>query len=129
MSWGGGGVLLTMPGYPPAPESFSVSLYNIVAQTTSVFTGQQQIYDWQNSYLVAEISMPAMIYTDAQAWTAWLKSLVGPVNVFQFSAAFMAAYPNDFPGSVYWRLTQNTSKWSVTRERVYGISFNCRQAI
>jgi hypothetical protein len=119
------GAQITMPGVPAAPESIDLFQVNLVSGTVSPFTGAQQIFDWQANYMRASVSMPAMPYAIAQSWVAFLKSLTGIVNYFQFSAAFDAKYPNDLQGQ-YWRLENNLVKWSITRERVYSIQFNCR---
>ena len=75
--------IVTMPAAPAAPASMEFSLVNKVAISLSPFTGQQQVYDWQASYLEASISMPPLTHVQAQAWIAFLMLLRGQANVFQ----------------------------------------------
>lgn len=118
----------TIPSSPPAPASIEFSVVDIVSGNVSPFTGQMQIYDWNANYMEASVTLPPLPYTDGQQWVTFLRSLKGIAGVFQFSAAFMAAYPNDI-GTRYWRLKSNLRKWSVTKDRYYGIQFDCREAI
>ncbi len=76
----------------------------------------------------ASISMPAMIFTTAQPWVVFLRALKGQVSVFQLTADFMAAYPGDI-GTRYWRLKSNTAKWSISKDRVYGLAFDVREVL
>ena len=121
-----GSPIVTIPGYPPAPQSIEFGQFDIAGETTSPFTGQQQIQDWQANYMTLRVNLPPMVYTYGQEWVAFLRSLKGVVGVFQFTAAFMAAYPNDL-GSRYWKLTSNQRNWTVSKDRVYLISFECRE--
>lgn len=118
--------VVTIPSYPPAPSSFEINEVNIVGVSTSPFTGQQQTFDWNAEWSEASITMPAMKYADAQNWVTFLKALKGTLCVFQFGSAFGAAYPEI--GSRYWRLKGNSRKWSVTKDRVYSIQFEIREA-
>jgi hypothetical protein len=128
MSTYNGWNIVTIPTFPPAPQSIEFEQFDIVADTTSPFTGQQQIQDWNANYMSLRVNLPVLIYANAQPWVAFFRSLKGKAGVFQFTAAFMAAYPNDL-GSRYWRLKSNSRQWTVSKDRVYLISFECREAI
>src|SRR5258708_32384518 len=54
-----------------------------VAVSISPFTGQQQVQDWQASWLEASVSMPALTHAQAQEWIAFLMSLRGQAKGFQ----------------------------------------------
>ena len=123
-----GWTIVTIPGSPPAPASIELSVVNIVSGNQSPFTGQMQIYDWNASYMKASVAMPPLAPDEAQTWVAFLRSLKGIAGVFQFSAEFMAAYPNDV-GTRYWRLMDNTVRWSINPSRYYGVQFECREAL
>ncbi len=120
--------VITIPSSPPAPSSIEFVQIDIVALSKSSFTGQQQVQDWQASYMEASVSLPPL--TDAQAieWIAFLRDLKGVANVFQFTAEFAAAYP-DSVGDRYWRLKSNQRKWSITEARLYGIQFDIMEAL
>ena len=119
--------VITIPSFPPAPQSIEFDQTDFVAMTISPFTGQQQIQDWQANIMGLRVIMPPMTYTTAQPWIAFLRSLVGMANTFQFSSAFTAAYANDLGGR-FWRLKSNDRKWVVSKDRVYLITFECREA-
>lgn len=123
-----GWTVVSVPAYPPAPASIDLSVVEIVSGNVSPFTGQMQVYDWNASYMEASVVMPPLRNADGQNWVAFLRSLKGIASVFQFTAAFMAAYPNDV-GTRYWRLKSNTAKWSIDDNRHYRIQFDIREAI
>jgi hypothetical protein len=100
----------------------------------SPFTGAQQVLDWNASWLEASVQMPSMVLADANNWIAWLHLLRGPVNTFQFSSAFVAAYPYFMEGgspmtALSWRLKSNSVKYSLTHQRVMGLQFECLQVV
>lgn len=117
-----------MPTDPPAPASIDLTVVNIVSGSTSPFTGQMQVFDWNASYMKATVVMPPLPYATAQTWVAFLRSLKGISGVFQFSAAFRAAYGNDV-GDRYWRMIDNSLKWSIAPDRYYRVQFECREAL
>lgn len=131
MSTYNGWNVIVMPGTPPAPASFEMAWVDIAGANTSPFNGQQQVQYWSGPWQEGSVSMPPMIYAIGQEWIAFLQNLQGINNVFQFSAAFQAAYPNEFniSGAKYYRLKSNVRKWSVSNQRVYGISFEFRTAL
>lgn len=129
MSTYNGWTIVTLPAFPPAPQAMEIGIVSIVSGNTSPFTGQQQIYDWQAQYLTARVTMPPMNYANFQNWIAFLKSLDGSANVFQFTSAFQAAYPNDVGAGVYWRLKENTVTYNLDIGKIYRVSFEIRQAI
>ena len=117
-----------MPGTPSAPQSIEFSVVNIVSGNTSPFTGQMQTYDWNANYMEANVTLPPLHDAVAQEWIVFFRALKGISGVFQFSAAFMAAYPTSL-GTRYWRMKSNVQKWSINENRFYGVSFEIREAI
>jgi hypothetical protein len=75
--------ILSMPSDPSAPATIDFSATDIVALSTSVFTGNQQIQDWQQGWLEASVSMPPLTHPQAQQWIAFMLGLRGQANVFQ----------------------------------------------
>jgi len=120
--------IITIPAYPPAPQSIEVTAIDVVGQNVSPFTGQQQVYDWNASWLEASVTMPPMTDATAQAWVQFLKDLKGVANVFQFTAGFQAAFPLSIPNGWYWSLKSNERKWSITKAAIYGMQFDIRRA-
>lgn len=51
-----------MPATPSAPATVEFTAMDTVAVSTSPFTGQQQVQDWQASWLEASVSMPALTH-------------------------------------------------------------------
>jgi hypothetical protein len=105
-----------------------------VAMTVSPFTGQQQIVNWNSTWMEASVTMPPMVTSDAQNWVAFLRNLKGTAGCFQFSAAFVAAYPwllnpNLISGGIYWALKAPARKWSLTHQRVFGFQFDILQVL
>ena len=77
-----------------------------------------------------------MVQSVAQPWVAFLESLNGIANVFQCGSALCAKYPESLmygspPATPrYWRLkTGQPVKWSIRKASIYGITFECREAI
>jgi hypothetical protein len=75
--------IIVMPGAPAAPSTIEYTAQDIVAVSISPFTGQQQVQDWQASFMEASVSLPALTNGQAQAWIAFLMALRGQANVFQ----------------------------------------------
>jgi hypothetical protein len=75
--------IVPMPATPSAPATVEFTAMDTVAVSVSPFTGQQQVQDWQASWLEASISMPALTHAQAQQWIAFLMSLRGQAKVFQ----------------------------------------------
>lgn len=119
--------IIDIPLYPPAPASIDFNQVTFAAANVSPFTGQQQVQDWNATLMEVSVSMPPMTQANAVAWVAFLRALKGVVNVFQFTSAFMAAYPE--LGSRYWRLKSNTAGWTVANTRLYGVTFEIREAV
>ena len=136
MSYGGGGTDQSSL-YPasPWPASLEVMTNHIAAANVNPFTGQQQIQDWQANYMEISVSLPAMSQAQAQNWIAFLKALNGPVNVFAFPSgtnSIGAKYSESLMNGAsarYWRLKSNQVKWTIRRGSVYGLTFECREAI
>ena len=79
-----GWTLVTLPNEPAAPATVDFSAYDMIAASTNPFTGQQQFYDWGAAVLEASVSMPPLTHVQAQNWIAFMLSLKGTANVFQF---------------------------------------------
>lgn len=120
--------VITMPTDPAAPASIEFSVIDVVAVSKSPFTGQQQVQDWGSTFMEANVSLPPLTATQAEDWITFLRDLKGMANVFQFGAAFAAAYSSSI-GSRYWRLKSNQRKWSVGEARVFGIQFEVMEAL
>jgi hypothetical protein len=75
--------IIPMPATPSAPATVEFTAMDTVAVSISPFTGQQQVQDWQASWLEASVSMPALRHAQAQEWIAFLMSLRGQAKVFQ----------------------------------------------
>jgi hypothetical protein len=132
--------VISIPSYPPAPDSLEISIVNPTAMTRSPFSGAQQIFNWavvaggQSFWLEATITLPILIDSDAENWFAFLTLLKGPTNTFQFTSAFVSAYPWLLQGgspitSLFWRLKSGTMKMSLSHQRVFGLNFDCLQAL
>jgi hypothetical protein len=83
--------IIPMPTVHSAPATIEFTAQDTVAVSISPFTGQQQIQDWQASYLEASISMPPLTHPQARDWIAFLMSLRGQANVFQFGDPLAAS--------------------------------------
>lgn len=124
MSW----PVVVMPS-EPAPKSIEPTIKNIAGASMNPFTGQQQIYDWQSSYMVLKISMPPMDPTTGAVWIAFLESCKGIVSVFQIAnTTFAAQIPAGAWNNGYWRMNSNDQTWSVNEGLVVGMSFEIRTA-
>lgn len=76
--------IVSLPAFPPAPKSIEWSLSDTVAASRSPFSLQQQVYNWQASILRASVSYQPMNNAQALPWVAFLMSLQGISNIFQF---------------------------------------------
>ena len=84
--------IISMPATPAAPATIEFTATDTVAVSISPFTGQQQVQDWQASYMEASVSMPALTHAQAQEWIAFLMALRGQAKVFQLGDP-LAAIP------------------------------------
>jgi hypothetical protein len=75
--------IISAPTDPPAPASVEFTAEDTVSVSVSPFTGQQQVQDWQASFLEASVSLPPLTHVQAQQWIAFMLSLRGQANVFQ----------------------------------------------
>ena len=78
-----GWTIVTLPTDPPAPSSIDFTLQDLVATVDNPFTGQQQLQDWQASFIEWSVSMPPLTRAQAPSWIAFLMSTRGSLNVFQ----------------------------------------------
>ena len=77
-NWG-----ITQAPSAPAAKSIDWKATEVVAASTSPFSGQQQIQDWGTAWLEATVTMPPLTHKQAQAWIAFLLQLGGLRNCFQ----------------------------------------------
>lgn len=75
--------IIPTPTSPAGPATIDFTAVDTVAISISPFTGQQQVQNWNASYLEASVSMPALTHSKAQDWIAFLLSLEGVAHVFQ----------------------------------------------
>ena len=128
--------IISIPLYPPAPESITFKYTYPSGLTRSIFTGQQQVYDWgaglSGGWLEADVQLPILNLPDFADWVEFIQALHGPANVFQFTAAFVAAYPFLLQGgsplaSLYWALKETTNQYTLTHQRKGGLQFSVLQ--
>jgi hypothetical protein len=113
----------------PSVQDIQFKLTRIVGSTTSPFTGQQQIQDWQNQWMEAALNLPPMTSLEAASWIAFLVACNGMANVFQLPAALAALVPTGTVPGGYWRLKSNENKFSITIAFLYGFNFEIREAV
>ena len=75
--------IVPLPASPFAPESIEFTAMDTVALSTNPFTAQQQVQDWQASWLEASVTYPPLTHVQAQSWIAFLLSLRGQAKIFQ----------------------------------------------
>jgi hypothetical protein len=97
MSTFNGWTIVNLPAFPTAPKTIEWMAQDIVADATSPFTGQQQIYSWQAAWLEASVTYQPMTNAQAQAWIAFLMALQGTANIFQLGDPLMLGPQN--PGA------------------------------
>lgn len=85
MSSFNGWPLYTLPTFPGVPRSVEWNIRNLVGESTSPFSGQQQIYDWSASWLEGAVTYQKMKDAQFRAFSAFLKSLHGIAGVFSFA--------------------------------------------
>lgn len=125
-----GRTVQTMPT-SPVPAGVEGQFTALVAASENPFNAQEQVQDWGSQFYEVAVTMPPMKQSDGQAWIAFLVACRGRAGVFQFPSAFVSDFPETFTvdgtDQPYWELT-DMAKWSIKRGKIYGISFNCRQA-
>ena len=128
MSTYNGWTIVTMPS-TPSVSSLELTVNNITGANTSPFTGQQQVQDWNASYMEASLTLPPLTQSQATDWVNFLVSCRGVTCVFALPATLAALVPAGKVPAGYWRLLKNQSKWSVQVAKIYGIQFDIREAI
>ena len=118
--------LIAIPSAPAAPETLEIVLVDSTSLVRSPFTGKTQVFNWGGSWLEGSFSLPQLINSEAQLWFYFLQQLKGQENTFQFTSAFVAAYPWLLQGgspitTISWRLKSNTRKMSLTHQRTFGL--------
>ena len=119
--------IVAIPTSPLAPAHIEIAQVDATAMNRSPFTGQQQILDWNATWMEATVTMPTLTYSQGQAWIAFLRALKGQACVFQFTAAFIAAFPEVGGTGIYWCLKSPSRKWSLSPGKLYGMSFEILQ--
>jgi hypothetical protein len=75
--------IVPLPTSPAAPASVEFTAMDTVAMSTNPFTAQQQVQDWQASWLEASVTYPPLTHVQAQSWIAFMMSLRGQAKIFQ----------------------------------------------
>jgi hypothetical protein len=75
--------IVSLPTSPAAPSSVEFTAMDTVAVSTNPFTAQQQVQDWQASWLEGSVTYPPLTHVQAQSWIAFLMSLRGQAKIFQ----------------------------------------------
>jgi len=116
---------------PTAPSFKSVefTLTPIVGTFASVFTGQEQSYDWNAAYAEASLDLPPLTQPQAAQWLAFIVACKGPLNVFQLPPLLAALVPAGVAPGGYWSLKNPSNKWSITPLPLYGMHFEIREAL
>ncbi len=65
------------------PSMLEFAPVDSVAVSTSPYTGQTQVYDWQNARWMGTINFAPMSAVSAAYWQAWLLEARAGLNVFQ----------------------------------------------
>src|SRR5579871_4568447 len=79
--------VISYPVSPPAipgigPQDFTLTEVNVVGQTDSPFTLDQQVQQWPGQMWEIELNLPPMTYVQAEQWIAFLGSLYGRFGTF-----------------------------------------------
>ena|SRR5579863_5143468 len=64
------------------PQDFTMREVNVVGETESPFTLNQQEQQWQGQRWEIEINLPPMLYVQAEIWLAFLGQLFGKFGMF-----------------------------------------------
>jgi hypothetical protein len=128
MSTYNGWTIVTMPT-APSVKIIDFTANQIVSANVSPFTGEQQIQDWQASWMEASLQLPPLTQPQSVAWLNFLIACRGIACVFQLPTFLTTLYPSGLVPGGYWRLKNNANKWSVTEPLIYGLQFDIREAI
>jgi hypothetical protein len=71
---------LSLPNTPPGWSKLSFTADNIVGVSRSVFTNQQQVYQWPGEFWTVDAALPPMAQATAEAWITFLVSLRGQLG-------------------------------------------------
>jgi hypothetical protein len=80
-------VTITYPLNPPSitgigPQNFTLRQVNVVGETESPFSLQQQIQQWSGQAWQIEADLPPMLYPQAEQWISFLGALFGKFGTF-----------------------------------------------
>ena len=76
---------ITYPLTPPAvlgPQDFTLTELNVVGETESPFTLNQQLQQWPGQEWLLELTLPPMLYAQAEQWISFLGALFGKWGTF-----------------------------------------------
>ena len=125
--------LTTAVGTSVVPASIEPLVSQRVSASTNTFTDQQQTYNWGVGACELSVSMGAMTLAQGQAFAAFFKSCNGTSCVFQMWASLCAIFPAELTtdGSTprYWRLKTNKPHWTIKEGKIYGVTFEVREAL
>jgi len=64
------------------PQEFTLALENIAGESDSPFDFSDQVFLWPGDMFTAELTMPPMLYTQAEPWVCALGLLLGKYGTF-----------------------------------------------
>jgi hypothetical protein len=76
---------ITYPLTPPAvlgPQDFTLTELNVIGETESPFTLNQQLQQWPGQEWLLELTLPPMLYAQAEQWISFLGALFGKRGTF-----------------------------------------------
>lgn len=68
----------------PGPRNVDWAMQNVVGVVPNLYTGKQQVHNWQAGWWEAVVTMPPMLRATAESWVAFLAQAQGQNAVFYF---------------------------------------------
>jgi hypothetical protein len=107
----------------PALSSLEFTAVDTVAVSVSPFSNNQQVQDWQSSFLTASATLPPMTNAQAQPWIAWNLQLHGRANTFQLGDPLMTSPQGSPSGTPLTNGTQSgysliTDGWTASHSNL-----------
>lgn len=100
-------------------KRFNLRASVAVGQTRSPFTGQTQVYGFQNELWIADAAFPVMQRADAEAWGCFLLKLRGPYGTFAMgdpaaktARGFVSGIPKVNGAATQFGTTLATKGWT-----------------
>lgn len=128
MSTYNGRTIVTVPT-SLGPRTLEWTQVNLVGSSLNPFTGQQQVQDWNASWMEGTVTLPPISNpTFAADWVSFLLGCKGMASVFALPAAWSEFLP---PVTTvgYYSLKNNTPKYSISEAMFYGVQFDIREAV